>query len=96
MTDTPAPALRLPASPVVTWVLVAVGAVIVGLLSPLDEALSWLQIVLALGIILTFCIQLGIVRKEGLVNRIILSISGSVIILGIATLVLGLMYLASR
>ena len=72
------------------WVLVTVCAVLIGLLSPVDEYLTWLAIALVAGILLTFCLQLAIVRKQGLVTRVMVSLGGSVVILGLATAILSL------
>lgn len=67
------------------WVVVALGAVLILVLVPVDQHLLWLSIALAAGTILTFCVQLGLDRKEGLVNRVMASLGGSVIILAVAT-----------
>ena len=48
---------------------------------------------MAADVLLTFCIQLAIVQKEGLVDRMMACLGGSVVILGIATLVLGVLQL---
>ncbi len=42
--------------------------------------------------LLTFVIQLALQRKEGLVNRMIASVGGSVAILAVATVVLILLH----
>jgi len=86
---------RLQLTVVLVWVLVALGAVAVGILAPAAESVSWLPIVLGGGILVTFVVQLAIVRKEGLVMRIVLSLSGSVLILAVATGVLAIVRLAS-
>lgn len=70
------------------WVLVACGALLAGLLSEPDHYFTWLPIVLAAAAMLTFCIQLALVQKEGLVNRMTASLVGSVVILAVATAVL--------
>jgi hypothetical protein len=72
------------------WLLVIVGAVLVGVLSPRDQYFQWLSIVLASATILTFVIQLAVSQKEGLVLRIMAALAGSVIILGVATAILAL------
>jgi hypothetical protein len=46
-------------------------------------------------VLLTFVIQLSLQRKEGLVNRIIASIGGVLVILAVTTVVLVLLYPAS-
>lgn len=70
---------------ITVWVIVIAGVVIVGVLSPPDDYYTWLPIVLAGAIIVTFCIQLAIQRKEGFVARVMASLGVSVIILAIAT-----------
>jgi hypothetical protein len=73
------------------WVLVVVGVVLVGLLAVPAEYLTWLPIVLGAGLLLTFSIQLAIVRREGLVTRVMVSVGGSVVIVFLATVILGLL-----
>jgi MFS-type transporter involved in bile tolerance (Atg22 family) len=70
------------------WILALIGAVIIGVVTPQDEYLTWLPTVLAGLVILTFFIQLGIQRKEGFVFRAMTSITGATIVLGAATAVL--------
>lgn len=74
------------------WVLVALGGALVLGLSPAAEHFLWLSVTLAAGIILTFCIQLGLDRKEGLVNRVMASLGGSIVILAIATGISALLF----
>jgi hypothetical protein len=67
------------------WVLLALAAGFILLSVPVHAHLLWFSVSLAAGIILTFCIQLGLDRKEGLVNRVMASLGGSVVVLAIAT-----------
>ena len=67
------------------WISVIVGAILIGLISPADDYYTWLPIVLASSLILTFAIQLAVPRKDGLVTRIMTSAVGSVLILAVAT-----------
>ena len=67
------------------WLLVALGATLILFLVPTSEHLFWLSVALAAGTILTFFIQLGVDRKEGLVNRVMASLGGSIVILALAT-----------
>lgn len=76
------------------WLAAAVGAVIVGLFAPAHEYLTWLPMVLAGAIFATFGIQLALVQKEGLVNRMTASLVGSVVVLAVATAILGPLSLA--
>jgi hypothetical protein len=84
--ETPVPT-RFPRSVVPVWVLVAAAAVFVGLLSPRGDAIGWLPIVLFGGVIVTFVIQLALDQKVGLVNRVMLSLGGAVLVLAVATAV---------
>lgn len=73
------------------WVAALVGAVLVGIFA--DTAfLTWIPVVAAAVVLLTFVIQLALKRKEGLVARMIASIGGSVAILAVATVVLILLH----
>lgn len=95
MTTEPPVVRRFPRSVIPVWVLVAVGAVLVGLLVRPTQYFTWLPIVLVLGLIATFVIQLALDEKVGLVSRVIASLAGSVVILAVATLVLALLVLAA-
>jgi len=81
---------RFPLSVLPVWLLVAVGAVLVVVLAPADQRLGWMPIVLVVGVLATFVIQLALDEKTGLVNRAIISLSGSVVILGAVTALLPL------
>ncbi|QNE47825.1 hypothetical protein F1C58_13580 [Glaciihabitans sp. INWT7] len=90
------PATRLTLTSVVpVWSVAVVGSVLIGLLVPRAHYLDWVPFVLAADVLLTFCIQLAIVQKEGLVDRMMACLGGSVVILGIATLVLGILQLSA-
>jgi hypothetical protein len=73
------------------WIAALVGAVLVGIFAR-DAYLTWLPIVLAACVLLTFTIQLALQRKEALVNRVIASIGGAVALLAIATGVLAVLH----
>lgn len=83
------------ASIVPIWVLALIAALFVGVFSPGGEYLTWLPIVLAASVILTFAVQLAIQRKEGFVFRVMASMTGVVVVLGITTAVLLPVQLAS-
>lgn len=68
------------------WLLTLAGAVAVGVLAE-ARWLAWLPIVLAGVVLVTFAIQLGLRRKEGLVTRMAQSIGGALVILAGATAV---------
>ncbi|HEU4849815.1 MAG TPA: hypothetical protein VFS93_05330 [Terrimesophilobacter sp.] len=70
------------------WVLCLVGAITIGIASPADQYLTWLPIALAAAVLVTFCIQLSTLTKEGFVNRVMASLGGAVLVIGVATAVL--------
>ena len=73
------------------WIAALVGAVIVGVFAP-TQFLTWIPVVAAAAVLLTFVIQLSLQRKEGLVARIIASVGGVLVILGLTTVVLILLH----
>jgi hypothetical protein len=81
-------------SVVPVWLIALAGAIVVGVLTPTDRgtgtALTWLPIVLAGCVLITFAIQLALQRKDGLVTRLMASLGGALIILAVATAVLAL------
>lgn len=81
------------ASVVPVWILVIAATVTVAVVTPGFEFFTWLPIVLAASIILTFCVQLGIHRKEGFNSRLSLSTGGAFLIVAVAALILWLIRL---
>ena len=73
------------------WLTTAVTAIIVGVTAG-DAFLTWLPVVLAGVLLLTFAIQLILSRKEELVTRMIVSIGGALVILIVATVVLAVLH----
>jgi hypothetical protein len=71
-----------------TLALVLVVAIVAG-----SAFLTWLPLVLAAVLLLTFVIQVALRRKEQLVTRMIFSIGGALVILVVATVVLALIHL---
>jgi hypothetical protein len=71
------------------WILVVVGVVLIGILSTPTGYFKWLSVALAGSVLVTFIIQLALPTKEGLVLRMMASVGGSVVLLAIATAVLG-------
>ena len=78
------------ASVLPVWILVVAATIAVALTSPGFQFFTWLSIVLAGAIVLTFCVQLAIRRKEGFNGRLNLSVGGSFVIVAAAALILWL------
>jgi len=76
------------ASIIPIWLLVIAASIAVALVSPGFEFFTWLPIVLAAAVILTFCVQLGIRRKEGFNGRLALSTGGAFVIVAVAAAIL--------
>jgi hypothetical protein len=73
------------------WLVTLAAVIAVGVLSG-PAYLTWLPIVLAGVTLLTFVIQLMLQRKEETVTRMVFSIGGALVILLVATGVLGLLH----
>lgn len=73
------------------WLAALVGAALVGAFAG-ERFLTWLPVVAAICVLVTFAVQLSLQSKEGLVNRIIASIGGVLAILAVATVVLILLH----
>ena len=73
------------------WLTTAAAAIIVGITAG-DAFLTWLPVVLAGVLLLTFAIQLILSCKEELVTRMIFSIGGALVILIVATVVLAVLH----
>ena len=76
------------ASIIPIWLLVIAASIAVALVSPGFDFFTWLPIVLAAAVILTFCVQLGIRRKEGFNGRLALSTGGALVIVAVAAAIL--------
>jgi hypothetical protein len=73
------------------WVLSALAALLIGFLSGPGQYPTWAAIALAAAVLVTFCIQLATLTKEGFVLRTMASIGGSLAILALATAVLAVL-----
>lgn len=71
----------------VVWVVAALGAVFAYVYAQPDARMQWFPIVLAVCLILSFCLQLSLDSKVGFVNRLSASVGGAVAILAIASVV---------
>lgn len=72
------------------WILVALATVIVAVATTGFDYFTWLSIVLAASIVLTFCVQLSLQRKEGFNGRLNLSAGGALVIVVVGALILWL------
>ncbi|MEO6826320.1 MAG: hypothetical protein ABI255_06635 [Microbacteriaceae bacterium] len=73
------------ASILAVWLGSAVGAVLIGALSPAQERLGWVGLTLGAATAATLCIQLATRQKQGFVDRLSTSVVGAVVILAVAS-----------
>ena len=73
------------------WLTTLALVIVVGVVAG-NAYITWLPLVLAAVLLLTFAIQLVLSRKEQLVTRMIFSIGGALVILIVATIVLALVH----
>jgi hypothetical protein len=76
------------ASVISVWLVVAVLATFGGLVLPPGNRLGAIPLLFAGAIVTSFVTQLAIQRKEGFVDRVMASISGSILILAVATILI--------
>ena len=70
------------------WIVVLAATIAVAVVTVGFEFFTWLSIVLAGAIVLTFCVQLVTRQKEGFNGRLNLSVGGSFVIVVVAALIL--------
>jgi heme/copper-type cytochrome/quinol oxidase subunit 4 len=73
------------------WLTTLALAIVVGVTAG-PAYLTWMPLVLAFAVLLTFTIQLILSRKEQLVTRMVFSIGGALVILVVATGVLWVLH----
>lgn len=70
------------------WIAAAIGALLIGILAPAEDYLLWLPVAMAAAVLMTFVIQVATTQKKGLVDRIMLSVGGAILVLAASTGVL--------
>lgn len=75
---------------VAVWIVAAVLAVLIGLLSPEGWRGAWLPVGLAGCLVLAFVIQLVQGHAEGFLRRVAASVLGALVVMGLIGLGLGL------
>lgn len=78
---------RTVATALPVWLVVAASAVLVGALVPREQWWGILPVIAAGAMLLTFVIQVSLQSKEGLVDRMLVSVSGAFGLLAVASLV---------
>ncbi len=69
------------------WVLAIVGSVLTTTLATEESAISWIGLTLAGCTIGTLVLQIATGSKEGYVKRVTLSVTGALVILVVATII---------
>jgi len=69
------------------WVVTAVGVVVVGFVVDVDGRVASMVAVLAASLLMAFIVQVVVYHREGLVSRLSLAITGSVLLTAVAAVV---------
>jgi hypothetical protein len=69
------------------WLVTALGVILVGIFVSVDERVFSMVAVLAASLLMAFILQVVAYRSEGLVSRLSLAITGSVILTAAAAMV---------
>ncbi|MGJ4844443.1 MULTISPECIES: hypothetical protein [unclassified Leifsonia] len=72
------------------WALALVSSVLIAIISPPDRYASWLSLALAGCVLLGLVAQLATQQKDGFVNRLAATVTGSFVILGVVGAILGI------
>ncbi len=80
---------------IVVWVIAAVIAVAVGILAPPDWRAAWMGVGMGLIVPIAFAVHLWSGRSQGFIQRMALSVLGSLLVMGLIGVGLGLATLFS-
>ena len=69
------------------WVVTALGVIIVGFVVDVDQRVASMVAVLAASLLMAFILQVVAFHKEGLVSRLSLALTGSVLLTAVAAIV---------
>lgn len=69
------------------WVVTALGVIIVGFVVDVDQRVASMVAVLAASLLMAFILQVVAFHKEGLVSRLSLALTGSVLLTAVAAVV---------
>ncbi len=72
------------------WIAAAVIAVVVGGFAPEDARDVWMPVGLGVCLILAFVVQLSIGRSRGFIQRVAISVLGSMLVMGFISIGFGL------
>ncbi|TFD61488.1 hypothetical protein E3T39_05390 [Cryobacterium suzukii] len=72
------------------WVLAIAGAILTAILATDGSAISWIGLTLAVCTLVTLGLQIATRTKEGYVKRVTMSITGAIVILVVATIVVSI------
>jgi hypothetical protein len=80
---------------VIVWSISAVIAVVIGILAPPDWRAAWMGVGLGLVVSIAFAVHLWSGRSQGFIQRVALSVLGSMLVMGLIGVGLGLATLFS-
>jgi hypothetical protein len=74
------------------WVATVIAVVLIGVFAGESDDLGWLGVAMAASVLVAMCVQLATQERRGFVVRMAATVSGSFVILAVATLVLYLVH----
>lgn len=72
------------------WVVAALMGIAIGLFVPAEWRAAWLVVGLGASLVLSFSVQLAYGRSQGFIERVAISILGSLLVMGVISLGFGL------
>ena len=72
------------------WVLAIAGAILTTILATDGSEISWIGLTLAVCTLVTLGLQIATRTKEGYVKRVTMSVTGAIVILVVATIVVSI------
>ena len=79
--------MRVVSNIVPVWIVTAVGVVLVGIVVDVDGRVASMVAVLAASLLMAFIVQVVAHQREGLVSRLSLAVTGSVLLTALAAVV---------
>jgi|SRR5690606_38523475 len=80
---------------IAVWVVSLVAAIALGIALPGQDRLTWLVISFGAVILLSFAVQLGYGRAQGIIVRVAASCVGALVVMGLVSAAFGLSALAA-
>jgi hypothetical protein len=80
---------------IAVWIASLVSAILLAVLLPEDARVGWLLIAFGVLVLVSFAVQLAYGRASGFIVRVAASVMGSMLLMGLVSVALGLAALAA-